>query len=129
MNPADAKTLERVRLLLERAGHPGTPEEEARTSATLAARLIYAHGYMVSYPATAPPPPPPPPPPPTAAPPASSYAWKQRAKPYRVITSKFSGWCKACGDSFDEGDVVAWYRGRGCTHYDCRSFWDLPSSP
>lgn len=35
--------LQRVRKLLERAGHEGTPEEEARTAGVIAARLIYRY--------------------------------------------------------------------------------------
>lgn len=43
----DARDVERVRALLARAGHDTTPEEEARTSAVLAARLIARTGICV----------------------------------------------------------------------------------
>jgi hypothetical protein len=43
------KVLERVRALLERAGHPDTPPEEARTSAVLAARMIREYKLEVSH--------------------------------------------------------------------------------
>lgn len=39
--------LQRVRKLLERAGHEGTPEEEARTAGVIAARLIYRYRISV----------------------------------------------------------------------------------
>lgn len=42
--------LDRVTALLDRAGHEGTPEEEARTSAVLAARMIRQHGLVVVMP-------------------------------------------------------------------------------
>ena len=47
MTPATPKTLERIRALLARAAHATTPEEEARTSAVQAARLIARHGLAV----------------------------------------------------------------------------------
>jgi hypothetical protein len=41
-----SRALERVLLLIERAVHSDTPEEEARTSAVLAARLIHEHDLL-----------------------------------------------------------------------------------
>jgi hypothetical protein len=37
----DEGILVRIRALLARAGHEGTPEEEARKAGVIAARLIY----------------------------------------------------------------------------------------
>lgn len=44
------KNLALVMKLLTRAGHPETPEEEARTAAVKAARMIYEQGFIVSSP-------------------------------------------------------------------------------
>ena len=108
---AEAKTLQKVLALLARAAHPHTPEEEARTSAIIAARMIFASGLQIG--ASAEPPSKTSPSPPPRCP-----------KPYRVFTSRFDGWCKSCGEPFDIGDRVAWVKGRGCTHYECRGFWE-----
>lgn len=116
---ADERTLEKVRNLLVRAGHPGTPEEEARTSAAIAARMIYACGFVVELPVRTKQPPPPP-----ETPPQPKPRSPPKAKPYRVITSRWSGWCKSCGGAFEVDEAVAWIKGFGCTHYECRSFWD-----
>ena len=117
---ADQKTLAKVRALLARAGHPNTPEEEARTSAVIAAKMIYSCGLEVNLKSQGKLPfderQPKPKPKAPSKPKASS--------PYRIITTKFDGWCKSCGDPFDVNDVVAWVKDRGCTHYDCRDFWD-----
>lgn len=51
MNADLDKVLETVAALLYRAGHEGTPEEEARTSAVLAARLISKHALVITRPA------------------------------------------------------------------------------
>ena len=37
-------TLDKIRNLIARAAHPGTPVEEARTSAVIACRMIVEHG-------------------------------------------------------------------------------------
>ena len=50
-------TLAKVRALLERAAHPSTPEEEARTSALIAAKLMKSSGLVVQTPAAPAPPP------------------------------------------------------------------------
>jgi len=42
--------LERVRQLLARAGHPETPDEEARTCALIAARTMYRLGFVAQDP-------------------------------------------------------------------------------
>jgi len=94
-----------------------TPEEEARTSAVIAARMIYARGFQVAVPGKAPSSPPP-------REKEPKKASKREPKPYRVFTSRFDGWCRSCDDPFDVGEVVAWIKDRGCTHYDCRSFWE-----
>lgn len=43
----DEQNIALVTKLLTRAGHPGTPEEEARTAAFKAAQMIYVHGFVL----------------------------------------------------------------------------------
>jgi hypothetical protein len=67
--------LRRIDALMRRAAHPATPEEEARTSALIAIKLIDRAGFKIVDPRTVEPAPPPPPPPPPRPEPSygSSY--------------------------------------------------------
>jgi hypothetical protein len=40
--------LDRIQALISRAAHPGTPEEEARSSAFITVKLISKHGVSLS---------------------------------------------------------------------------------
>lgn len=69
-------SLDKVKSLIQRALHPSTPEEEARTSAMQAVRIISRDGLLRGSsprpepsPRPSPSPPPPPPPPPRRDPP------------------------------------------------------------
>lgn len=42
---------------------------------------------------------------------------------FKQITSTFTSKCKSCGNLYREGDQVAWSRGNGATHWDCREYW------
>lgn len=46
-NKSDEQNIALITKLLTRAGHPGTPEEEARTAAFKAAQMIYVHGFVL----------------------------------------------------------------------------------
>lgn len=128
----------KVRALLERAAHPSTPEEEARTSAFIAARLIKANALEVTLPAVVPA---------SAAPPAPPGDASSRAThdgPFRaarttrrrrrrpvpedpswvLVLSMYRGRCKACRRFYEQGDEVCWRPGSGRTHFACRGYWD-----
>lgn len=106
--------LQKVRCLIALAASPY--EQEARTSAFLACKLIREHGFRVVEASArdrdepySPPPPPPSPP-------------EEEAKPApkpRVIQARFGARCRACGQWCDEGSTIWWKRGVGCTHYEC----------
>jgi hypothetical protein len=123
--------LQRVRKLLERAGHEGTPEEEARTAGVIAARLIYRYqisigneiaAHSASGPASSPSPP-------RTAPssvPNPAYSRDTSWVPRRSvrILSRYPGWCQCCYGEYFEEHYIAWVKGEGATHWDCRDYWD-----
>lgn len=140
------KNLDRAKKLLERAGHPNTPEEEARSAAVLAARMIYEHGFLIVSSEETPSVPAQPAVEPRAAATAAATAahvqriWdvvnKQSARFQRVqaglepqiMPSRYPGDCKSCGRPYAQGETVAWMPGRGVTHFDCRGYWSASAS-
>lgn len=139
----DGKTLEKIRAIVNRAVHPSTPIEEARTAALIALRMATEAGLELV---------------PTAdraalaefrksaerfreasarvtrneTPIDFSQVFKRRpqrrAQPpagdYAVIISAYRGYCKSCRREYKEGDEIAYRRGAGATHYTCRGFWE-----
>jgi hypothetical protein len=91
-------TLDTVRALIARAlDLSGSSEEERRTSALIAVRLIHAHGLLE---------------------PRVRYI-ELDEPPRRVIASRFAGWCGRCGGSYDIGAMVAWARGHAALCMAC----------
>ncbi len=103
MTPA----LQKVEALIARATDPGASEEEQRTSAVIAVRLIREHKLLsVSKPAEIP----------------RIYGGqypRDAAPARRIISSRYPGNCKACGDDYRAGDVVAWARNAGAVCVPC----------
>jgi hypothetical protein len=103
--------IERVRKLIVLATTEGTPEQEARTAALLAVRIIAREKLNVSRDGMNGPrdmrkmfedlvngtPVRPPPP-----------GYDYHAVPKRKIRAKYPGRCGTCGDSFEEGAVIFW---------------------
>ncbi len=106
--------LERVMKLIALASSP--VEEEARTSAWLACKMIRENGLKLVErlppPRTTWTPPPyrPPPPPPRPSP---------KDNDERVITSKFEGWCRECRSVIEVGQKIRWKKGEGARHVNC----------
>src|SRR5262245_47005554 len=134
MTRKDDKTLEKIRALTDRAVHPSTPIEEARTSALIAVRMAREAGLEVMTgaerrelvqfrqaagrvngssphangtvnPASDP-----------------AYPFRHRARKrtdgpgdYAIITSMYNGYCRACRRGYKEGDEIAYRRGFGAT--------------
>lgn len=121
--------LERVRSLLARAAHASTPEEEARSCAVMAVRLITEHHIALSLPTS-----------PAASPSLLDIAFRRGVVPfeappdedleptrplnYAVLASRYAGNCRACGGRYDVGETIAYASARGATHYECRSWHD-----
>lgn len=125
--------IEKIISLLNRAGHPNTPENEARSCAVIAAKLFYKHKFKIvnesyqhlvqdtaeteysnynnTYDITDIPPPP-----------QNDNDWKE-VKTFKVDISKQSGTCKKCSKSYNRGEIIATSRNDGSTHYRCRHFW------
>lgn len=40
------------------------------------------------------------------------------------LRSRYDGECRVCGGPYREGDRVAWRKGRGAVHPDCRAAWE-----
>ncbi len=108
------RILDRIRALLARAAHPTTPEEEARTSAVQAARLIGKHEVAIGVPAVevrvA-----------WRAPEPSSWTGSSTARSgfhcrYRAAKA---GRCQECKKSFAKGEEVGWRNPIGPVHLDC----------
>lgn len=96
-----ASVVAKVRALIARAIDSGASEEESRTSAVIAARLIHQHALLdvdASEPAVESPLP---------------------KTPRRVIVSKFAGYCRTCGCHYGTGARVAWGRGIGAICVPC----------
>jgi hypothetical protein len=117
----DAEALEKVRKLI--AMTASDFEEEARTAAMQACRLIRTHGFTVGPTETGPrfdpfsyrPSPPAPVPPrgpfqPTPFVPIHIYA-------------RAPGTCRACNKQFGSGASILMVKGRGATHFECGDYW------
>lgn len=106
--------LERVKKLIERAVHAGTPEEEARTCALKALQLMKEHHLEVVDPKG-------------ANTSTSSTPWEEavmRDVPmFRVMRSMTKGTCVACKTDIVRNEMIARVFGKGETHYRCRRFW------
>jgi hypothetical protein len=80
-------------------------EEEARTAAYLACKLIRQHSLVISY---------------VGFEPTRKKTPMPRAKdPWRIIKAKFSGYCRSCGEDWDEGQTIVWAKGEGARCIDC----------
>jgi uncharacterized protein DUF2786 len=104
--------LDKVHKLIALSSSPY--EEEARTAAIMACRLIREHGFVV-----------------ISA--GSKNAKQQNREEYqddyrktrednpewRFIFAKFGGRCKVCHKYYDVDDPVYWKKGAGCIHEDC----------
>ena len=107
--------LDKVNALIARA--LGTTfEEEARSAALIAVRLIRQYN-LALVPAhdarRAPPPPSPPAPPPPR---------RTRRPPHpemRTIRAKFPGFCRVCRTHWTVDEWIAWVPKEGATHLDC----------
>lgn len=124
------EAVAKVRALIERAVHPSTPEEEARTSALIAAKLIKSSGLEVTTPKGSGPSA-------STKPPQTDEddRWeairrqshrrrRQREVTWVLLVSAYRGRCKSCRLHYEAGDEICWRRGSGATHFDCRSYWD-----
>lgn len=96
MRPSASPTVTKIERLIALAVGSTFPEE-ARSSALVAVKLIASSGFVLHDPAEA-----------RALPPG-----------WRVILSRFAAHCRVCGDSYDEGESVAWQRGKGAVHVAC----------
>ncbi len=85
--------LDRVKKLLERAGHEATPEEEARSAGVMAARLIWAHSLVVTLPKS----------------PAVADL------PHRLRT-RWIAPCVWCGHDIPKGELCMWAPRIGVAH-------------
>jgi len=130
---SDEKTLEKVLRLIALSASPS--EEEARTSAVLACRLIQQHkllvvlpngangtnGFHSPYPrsgsAWSPPPAPSPRPPPRPAP-APKRSKPRNPKP-RLIVLNYRGVCSTCKQYITRGSRAWWRPGKGVAHETC----------
>lgn len=92
------RTLDKVRALIARTS--SSYEEEARTSAVIACRLIREHGIELRAPAE---------PQEEAAPKSETRtAWAPREVRF-VHQSRFAGRCLWCGELIPAGSRIAWY--------------------
>ena len=41
----------------------------------------------------------------------------------RSFRSNYDGVCRACGARYRQGELIAWRRGVGATHMDCKEYW------
>jgi hypothetical protein len=89
--------LDKVNALIRRAVDPGASEEERRTSAHLAARLIHERGLSVGAP-------------------ESETRWASEPEPEArrsIIRSRFETYCRACVSPIQIGELCAWRKGSG----------------
>jgi len=109
-------TTTRIQSLIERAAHPETPIEEARTSALIAVRMIAKDKSLEKL----------------AAFEASAAAFqeveaRERPRPekppddgtYRVMRARFPGICRVCVGDIEIGDQVAHRKRWGTAHIGC----------
>jgi hypothetical protein len=136
--------LVRLQNLFDRAVHASTPEEEARTAAILAVRLMHKLGL---HPSKSPAPTPARTPQrdpwgpvtdswPSVAHPRPGKRGKVRKPPAPAsngqvyvkepvrIRSNFPGICLGCGETFEGGETVWWLKSEGATHAECRGYWN-----
>jgi len=102
------RDAERVRALLSRATDGGASEEEQRTSAHIAARIMKKAQLLIVTGANT-----------TTATASTPAAPSPRPSGMVVITSKYAGRCRECGSSYVPGDAVYWARGAGARHPQC----------
>lgn len=102
----NAATLEKVRKLIALAGSPY--EEEARTAAFLACKMIRELGLSFAQAQPAPPAPPPP----------SVDREAHHGKP-RHMPLKYAGSCRQCGEWIEEGSWAYWTKGEGVVCENC----------
>jgi len=118
---SDAKTLDKVVHLIALASSPS--EEEARTSAVLACRLIREHGFLVVMSNGAPSPAARtarPAPPRSAPQPRPAPAPKRSRRPQpRLIVLNYRGVCVTCERYITRGDRAWWRPGKGVVHEGC----------
>lgn len=99
--------VSKVRALLARAVDAGASQEEQRTSAWIAARLIHQHSLLEPEDQPAPA---------CQAPEPRTHA----AEPHRrVIRSRYAGYCRACGARYSVGARIAWARQAGAVCVSC----------
>lgn len=91
--------MNRVQKLLAMSTSP--VEEEARTAAHMACKLIIEHGLLK---------------------PAQSTA-ADNTRPRR-FPSGYSGVCKHCGEPYAAGEYILWKRGHGTTHELRTEYWE-----
>ncbi len=126
--------LDRVRSLLNFAADPGAEQEEARTAAVTAARLIKREGFVVEikkpglspieevldeltragphrrWPEAGP------------SPRGRSPAKKKAPTTDHILTAKAAGFCSECGDAYPKGARVVWQaKERRIVHRECHS--------
>lgn len=111
--PVDARKLEQVKQLLEKAWHAATPENEAIVCAWAAVRLMRKLNLTVAHPQElldqA-----------RRAPAQRSSPKANGEKPsWRLIRAKFGGPCRHCLGFIAPGDICMWMRDFGAMHPDC----------
>lgn len=89
-------------------------ENEARTAAVQACRLIMQHGMVLIACMPEPPRPPPPPPPP------HGYGARTGAPVGRRIRARYDSVCDYCEGPIYVGDLVWWVPGARVVHFGCR---------
>lgn len=102
-------SLDLVKKLIALATDSGATEEEeeARTAAVRACHLIRKYEPL----SDAPPPPPLPP---------IRRAKRAPVGGIQLWRSTYGGYCRWCGDRYQEGARVWWYgTGQGCDHFEC----------
>lgn len=97
----------RVRDLMARAAHPGTPPEEARTAAHLAVQIAARHGMVLVHESE------------LSMLRDTVFGWLVATSNAHPIASKYAGRCRTCGERYARGAEVNWQRELGCWHLDC----------
>lgn len=99
--------LDKVHKLIALSSSPY--EEEARTAAIMACRLIREHGFIVITAGS------------DRAEEETKGSYHQRDAPpdWMLIFAKYGGRCKVCHKYYDVDDPVYWKKGGGCVHEEC----------
>ena len=113
---SDPKVLEKVQRLI--ALTSSSSEEEARTSAVLACRLIREHGFRVVLATETVADSPRPRAQPRAETPQPDHKSNKYPKP-RLIKLTYYGMCLTCGNEVSKGARVWWRPGFGIAHETC----------